>query len=211
MRIWATPGLVERVRDEIGSYARATQPPPLLGIPEPPRLIIDVDGLVKSCPLLKACFYECLRLYSTPTSARTVHKDMWVRLVDGRGREARKYPLDAGNIVAAPLSLHHYDPCYFEDPNDFRPTRFLRPNEHEQGKQKFVESTIRPWGIGESACPGRAYAENQVLAFVAGILVLWDFEPTDNKGWVVPNQTERSVISVPVKDVRVRLRPRELL
>ena len=210
IRIWATPGLVDQVRNEIGPYATARQPPRTFGIPEPPCLGLDADGLVKSCPLLKACFYECMRLYSASISVRTVHKDMLFGGMDGDGVDTSRYPLDAGSIIAAPFSLHHFDPNYFKDPTGFRPMRFLRPSEDGQGQPTFVEGTIKPWGMGESVCPGREYAEKQVLVFVAGILALWDFEPADAKGWIVPDQIERAVISVPAADVRVRIRPREL-
>jgi cytochrome P450 len=211
LHIWTTPGLAKQVRDEINIYAKATQPPRDFGIPEPPRLKIDIDGLVKSCPLLKACFYECVRLYSTPTSVRTVSKDIIIRGDHGDGVEPPKSSLDAGSIIAASSSLHHYDPDSFKDPKVFRPIRYLKPNKDGKGQQTFVAGTIKPWGIGESACPGRDVAEKQVLAFVAGILALWDFEPANNKEWVVPDQVERTVISVPAVDIRIRLRPRELL
>lgn len=211
LHIWATPGLAKQVRDEIKTYANATQPPRDFGIPEPPRLKIDIGGLVKSCPLLKACFYECVRLYSTPSSVRRVSKDMLVHGQGDDGVEPPKFSLDAGSIVATPLSLHHYDPDSFKDPNVFRPTRFLKPSKDGKGQPTCIEGTIKPWGIGESACPGRDFAEKQVLAFVAGILALWDFEPADSKGRKFPDQVERVVISVPAVEIRVRLRPRELL
>ncbi|KAL2036993.1 hypothetical protein N7G274_010278 [Stereocaulon virgatum] len=211
LHIWATPGLANQVRDEIKIYATATQPPRDFGIPEPPRLKIDIGGLVKSCPLLKACYYECVRLYSAPTSVGSVNNDMIIRGDRDDGVEPPKFSLDAGSNVAAPLSLHHYDPNFFKDPHVFRPGRFLQANKDGKGQQTFVPGTIKPWGIGDSACPGRDLAQKQVLAFVVGILALWNFEPADNKGWKVPDQVERAVISVPAVDIRVNLRPRELL
>lgn len=207
IRVWETPNLVHEIRDEIARFAQTTQPPQIFGIPELPRLKLDLDGLVNSCPLLKACFHETLRLHSMPISVRSVPKDVIVGEAKGPGPS---YALDAGSIIAAPLGLHHHDPRFFESPFTFQPRRFLESSESAEGKQTVIERTLRPWGVGEYACPGRAYAEQEVLAFVASILALWDFEPGGNGKWIVPKQTERAVVSVPSGDVRVRLRPRQL-
>lgn len=207
IRVWASPGLVQQIRDEMGPFAQTTQPPQLFGIPELPRLKLDLDGLLHSCPLLKACFYEVMRLHSTPISVRTVARNVVVHEVKGSGPS---YALDAGSIVAAPLGLHHHHPRYFESPTTFQPSRFLKSNKDEEGKKTVNERISRPWGVGKSACPGRVYAEQEILAFVAGILALWGFEPASNGEWVVPEQTERAIVCVPSTDIRVRLRPSQL-
>lgn len=98
--------LLARIRKEIGPHAKATQPQQLLGIPEPARLEINVDGLVQSCPLLKACFYECVRLYSATTSVRSVTKAFEISDTLGDTTidlKSHSYVLEAGKIVAASL------------------------------------------------------------------------------------------------------------
>lgn len=211
--IWAVPGLMERVRDEIVPFAKAVQPPQVFGIPEPARLDIDVDSLAQSCPLLKACFYECVRLYSATTSVRSVTKTCEVyEAQEGAtaGRYPHSYVLEAGRLVAASLGVHHHDSRYFKCPNAFDPSRFLRPSEHVEGKQIVVEGLLKPWGVGASACPARAYAEKEVLAFAGAILALWDFEPADSRGWAIPGQKECSIVSVPSADLRVKISPKPL-
>lgn len=210
--VWAEPGLVQRIRDEIEPFARTTQPPQLFTILELPRLTLDVDGLVHSCPLLRSCFYETLRLRTTPTSIRSVQKGITVDEAYGlrpKGEVSQSFALEVGSIVAAPLFLHHHDPHYFENPALFRPSRFLESSEDFKQKQTVNEGMLRPWGAGKVVCPGRDHAEHQVLAFVAGILALWDFHPAGSK-WVVPGQIERAVVSVPSSDIKIGLQPRKL-
>jgi len=211
--IWAAPGLVGKVRDETDPFAKATQPPQVFAIPEPARLKIDVEGLVQSCPLLKACFYECIRLHSATTSLRSITKAFEVHdMQEGAnsGRLPHTYVLEAGELVAAPLSVHHHDSLFFKSPDAFDPSRFLRPSEHAEGKRVVIEGMFKPWGAGVSACPGRAYAEKKVLAFTAGILALWDLEPADARAWAIPKQKECSIVSVPSADLRVRINSRPL-
>lgn len=205
LHISADPSLVQQIRNETSPYAKATQPPQTLAIAEPPQLSIDANGLVKSCPLLKACFHECVRLHSTPTSVRSITKTFEATSPTSDS----SHILEAGKFVAAPLHLHHHDPSIFESPYIFQPSRFL-PDNTKRIKDTTMADKLKPWGIGSSACPGRAYAEKEVLAYVAGIFALWDFEPTDRRGWVVPGQRERAVVCVPDVDVRVRVRSRPL-
>ena len=67
--------------------------------------------------------------------------------------------------------------------------------------------TIRPYGGGPSMCKGRVFAERECLACVAGVLVMWDFEPVGGK-WTVPGLKKTSAISLPMKDTRVRVKRR---
>lgn len=215
VHIWAKPGLVQQIRDEIALFAQTTQPPQLFSIPELPRLKLDMDGLVRSCPLLRASFHETIRLHSMPTSIRSVQRAITFHEAQGPNRtsgSSRSFALEAGSTIAAPLALHHHDPRYFESPTtDFQPSRFLESSENAaEGKHHGNEGEmLRAWGVGSSTCPGRTFGEQQVLAFVAGILALWDFEPAGSE-WVIPKQTERAVLSVPAADIRVRLKPRQI-
>lgn len=213
IHILAAPGLTGKVRDEIHSFTKATQPPQVFGIPEPTRLNIDIEGLIQSCPLLKACFYECVRLHSTAASVRSVSNSIEVHEPPEGAtlvRPLRSYVLEAGHLVATPLGLRCHDPSYDRCEDVFDPSRFLVPSEDDGTKQTVTEGTLKPWGLGVSTCSGRAYAEKEVLAFVAGILTLWEFEPAQSRDWEVPQGTERSVTSIPSADLRVRIKSRPL-
>ncbi|CAD6572719.1 MAG: Cholesterol 7-alpha-monooxygenase [Alectoria sarmentosa] len=213
VRLYSTPGLIQKVRDEIHPFAKALQPSQFFGIPEPVRLEIDDAGLMQSCPLLKACLYECLRLHSEPISMRSVQKDISVlespedgRSIDGERRQT--FVLEAGDFVASLPKTHQRDPHYYEFPNSFQPGRFLRSS--VQGQPTLVQGALNPWGLGEFACPWRVLAEQEVLAFVAAIVVLWDLESMDSHGWIVPRQKISAMVSLPLEDIRVEIRPRDL-
>ena len=226
LHILADPTLLTQIRAEIASFVLITQAPQILFIPSPPRLSIKLSALEKSCPLLKSCLYETLRLYTTPTPTRFVNKDTTIRDPNGKVQSHQDYVLESGSYVTAPLTLHHHNPAYFWQPNEFQPRRFLKANENDTPTQhdthlnrdhttkqppKFHQpSTLHPFGISPSACPAREYAEAETLAFVAALISLWDFEPANpNKGWIIPDRSEREIVSVPKRDLRVMVRPRE--
>jgi hypothetical protein len=58
-------------------------------------------------------------------------------------------------------------------------------------------------------CKGRVFAEKECLALVAGVLACWDIEPASEEGFVVPVQIKSSAVSLPARDVRVRIRRRK--
>lgn len=74
--IYSTPELIRTLHDEVHPFAEALQPSQVCAISEPARLEINVAGLVRSCPLLRACLYECLRLHSNPLSMGILQKDL---------------------------------------------------------------------------------------------------------------------------------------
>ena len=212
IHIFSSPGLVEKVRTQISPHIAATQPPNTFGIPEPPRLEIkDIEGLVGACPLLKACFYECSRLYSKPLAVRKVIRSLSVTAdsSDNMGPPVNQhFTLDSGTYLAASLDLHGQGNSSLDAPQLFKPSRFLSTG--PDGKQKCAMGMLRPWGLGEAACPGRFLAEKQVLIFVAAIVSLWDIEPLGSKHWVVPKDIVYSMVAVPTADIRVLFRARKL-
>lgn len=213
VRVYSTPELIQEVRDEIHPFAKASQPSLVFGIPEPIRLEINDAGLMQSCPLLKACLYECLRLHSEPISMGIVQKDLSVveSLEDGRsidGERHQSFSLEAGDFAAS-LS-NQQDSHYNKSPSSFRPGSILGSSDSVQRQRTLVQGALKLWGLGKSACPGRIFAEQATLAFVAAILVLWDSEPMDSRGWIVPRQKISAIVSLPSADIRVRLRPRDL-
>lgn len=225
LHIHTDPTLLTQLRAEIAPFVLTTQPPQILSIPSPPRLSIDLFALVNSCPLLKSCLFETLRLYTTPNPTLFVTKDTALHDPEGKLRSHQDYILDQGSYITAPLTLHHHNPAYFWQPNEFYPRRFLKarenttPTEHPTHPNeehttwpppKFDHpSNLHAFGIGHSVCPARYHAEAEILAFIAAILSLWDFEPANSKGWIIPGRIEREIVCVPKRDLRVLVRARE--
>ncbi|CZT46192.1 uncharacterized protein RSE6_06590 [Rhynchosporium secalis] len=62
LHILSTPDILPLIRTEIASYATVTKPFSIGTISEAPKLVLDLEGLVKTCPLLRSTFLETLRL-----------------------------------------------------------------------------------------------------------------------------------------------------
>lgn len=219
LHIHTDPTILIQIRAEIAPFVLITQPHQILSIPSPPRLSINLSALEKSCPLLKSCLYETLRLYANPTPTRFVAKDTIIREPKPTVRSHQDYLLEEGSYITAPLTLLHHNPAYFWQPHEFQPRRFITisenndPINHKTDLNENHPSPLHlhPYGLPPSTCPARAYAEAEILAFTAAIISLWDFSPANpDKGWNIPNPTEREVVSVPSRDVRVKVRAREL-
>lgn len=237
LRIFATPGLLERIRTELAPYATVTQPKTSFGIPEPPRLKLDIEGITSSCPYLRASYLECLRVHSAPWSFKYVAKDFVVRDPDA-AQGPSSFVLRSGSYVSIPHEMHQLDPEHFKDPDAFDPTRFFIPPppttsskltpppppssspEPESEKDgpptttptpppRVDNGSLRPYGGGPTMCKGRVFAEKECLALVAGVVAMWDLEPVHDGGrWVIPSHVKATAVAAPAADVRVRLKRR---
>jgi cytochrome P450 len=204
--ILSTPGLVDRLQAEIAPYAAISKPLSVGNISEAPRLTLSYQGLSEKCPLLKATYFEALRLTDQPWSIRKVSQDV---VIPGNKKSAdpTSFLLHKGEYVTMPHDLHMRDPKYFEEPEKFQPERFLAHS--EDGTFKTDMGTMRPYGGGSSMCKGRVLAERECLSFVAGVLAFWDIEPVDKKaGWVIPGQQKTGAVSRPMHDTRARIKRR---
>jgi len=133
------------------------------------------------------------------------------------------WKFEKGGMVMIPLRPNHQDPKkYGEKPDEFIPDRFLgdfekgditNSNGHAAagaGKAGPSIKSMKPFGGGVSLCPGRFFAANQGLAFVATALRKFDFQ-------LVEGQKEaKPLLSVPVtgtyppdREVSVRIRLRK--
>ncbi|KAH8798976.1 cytochrome P450 [Hyaloscypha sp. PMI_1271] len=217
--ILSTPGLVDRIREEVagaedergaghgaGPSVAVTKPVSIGSISESPKLKISHEGLLKKCPLLKSTYLEALRMTDQPWSVRKVAQDVVIK-GDKKDISSPSFLIHKGEYITIPHDLHMRDPKYFKDPEKFDPERFLVQN--GDGTLSANAKTIRPFGGGPSMCQGRALAEAECLALVAGVLMFWDIEPADkNAGWVIPKQVKTTAISRPAHDTRVRIKRR---
>ena len=90
----------------------------------------------------------------------------------------------------------------------FHLDRFISDDQEE--KQKSNDCTARAWGFGEAPCPGKNFAEKQVLMFVAAIVSLWDVEHTSLEAWEMLKSNSPHVIAGPKKDCRILMQARKL-
>lgn len=208
LRVVSTEGLLGVVREEVAPFVRVERERDGFGLVEP-RVGIDEGGLLKNCPLLKACFVESMRLDSSTWSLQRLARDVDLEVEAG----GRAYRLRKGEFIDIPTDSYTRDPGVFAEPEVFRPERHLRSvDTDENGKQKAEWGTVRPFGGGATMCKGRAFAEREVLTMVAGLLTLWDVEPADETGqWRLPKRKKATGVHMPVEDVCVRVRRREVV
>ncbi len=136
LHLYSNLDIAGRVLAEMKPFLKASQPPQEFGVPEPPRLHVEIDGLLKSCPTLKACYVETLRLYSNPWSSREVTQDVRLRKNTGKGIDQHEeiYCLKGGGWLDIPYRLQHMDPDSYRAPQKWVPDRHL--NEEQTAGQR---------------------------------------------------------------------------
>ena len=159
-------------------------------------------SLLSQCRLLLATYHEVLRIVgSGVTTNRVVLEDTVVTLAQ------KDYVLKKGGIVQIPANVIHSDPSIWgADALEFNPQRFIdRP-------KLATSSAFRTFGGGASRCPGQRFAQTQVLAFVAGVVIGCDVSPLNNDTatWTLPeiDTTKLPGLFKPLNDVRVRIERR---
>ncbi|KAF9729618.1 hypothetical protein PMIN06_003273 [Paraphaeosphaeria minitans] len=203
--ILSRPGLVKELRAEIerGAFSidHSTK-----------TASIAYEALRTGCPLLNSVFRESLRFIAPMTSARFVTEDTIV---------ADTYKLRAQSVVQIAGGVMHEDEeVWGSDSREFNPRRFIfTPNGTKTGSENAEKQNVHPaafrgFGGGTVYCPGRHFAQIEILSFVAVLLMGWDFNPPQGKeniDWDPPKDEKRIPIGVmkPLKDVVVAMKRRK--
>ena len=144
-----TPGLLQAIREETRPAFSSA------------RHQINVHYLGENCPKLEGVWNETIRMSSYSASVRYVTED--TRVGDKMLRK--------GNRVMIPYrQLHFNEEIFGTDVHNFNPDRFL----HDASLLR--KSTWRPFGGGQTMCPGRFVAKNAVITFVALLFYRYDVE-----------------------------------
>lgn len=192
--VYSTPGLLERIRDEISPYIT------LSGGERPEIVSMDFHSLFRNCQLFKASIFETYRFVNEPTTIRQVSRP--VSINDGD----RQHNLSQGTYLSVPLALRNKDPAIYEDPESFIPDRFL-DTDPQTGKSTARYGKLKPWGIGAAMCKGRTFAEKEIIGLGSAVISLWDISPADGK-WKLPDMIPGTGVKKPVNDVRVVIQRR---
>ncbi|KAI9837586.1 MAG: hypothetical protein M1819_007237 [Sarea resinae] len=215
IRIISLPDILKEVRDEIRPYAQGVQPEQIFGIPEPPRLQILSEGISDSCPLLRACFLETLRMDAAPFSVGRVKKSFSMKEDPNISiSPSKSYVLQTGSYVEVSHYLYQTDARPFPNPEKFDPQRTLESSGTQPGTWKFTScqsfDRLLASGSDHSALSQGSFVETGCLLFVAAILSLWEFEAVDPLGWQIPDHRTAGIIFLPTRDVEARIKCRKL-
>jgi cytochrome P450 len=173
---------------------------------------VTYRALQTSCPLLNSVFKETLRLIAPMASTRLVTKDTLI---------ADTYLLRANSIAMIAGGVMHEDPAIWgPDALAFNPRRFItsthgtKTGVEEKQKSTVHPATWRGFGGGAVFCPGRHFAQIEILTLVAALVMGWDFTPAQGKRRVEydpPKDEKRIPIGVmkPLRDIALSMNRRE--
>ncbi|XP_022220896.2 probable cytochrome P450 28d1 [Drosophila obscura] len=115
-------------------------------------------------PYIDACIHETLRIFTPLLSARKLVTQAH-DFVNKNGVTVRVQP---GDVVIIPANSMHHDPEYYEEPEAFKPERFLEVN---GGVRKYREAGVYyGFGDGPRVCPGMRFALTQLKAALVEIV-----------------------------------------
>ncbi|KAK4219820.1 putative cytochrome p450 protein [Rhypophila decipiens] len=206
LRIFAERGLLNAVRGELEGVLTQEE--------GKRRGVLSLDKVKngQACPTLMAVFKESLRVGSDNYSTRLVKSDTVL---------AGKYFLKKGSIIQIAGGVLHADiKIWGDDAAAFNPGRFLPGTDEKKKNGNGVHpAAFRAFGGGKTLCPGRHFATNEILAFVAILVLRFDLEPvegdagTGTGGMIRVPEKDDGVLPVhilePRGDVFVRVCPRD--
>jgi cytochrome P450 len=86
-----------------------------------------------------------------------------------------------------PTAFIHEDPASWgADAADFRPDRFLKTKSTREEQTKRA-TAFRPFGGGNTLCPGRHFAFNEIITFVGTMVMGFDLAPIGGI-WKLPEK-----------------------
>lgn len=127
----------------------------------------DMGHLVDHCPNLASFYDEVLRLSVDPIAVRVTTEEV---TIGGK-------VLQPGRRILAPFRQMHFNPAVFgADANTLSPRRFA-------DNPKLQRSTSwRPFGGGNTHCPGRFIARREVYMFLSIVLFRFDIKLSPGVG-----------------------------
>jgi cytochrome P450/NADPH-cytochrome P450 reductase len=115
---------------------------------------------------LEQVLKETLRLWPTaPAFGRTPKEDTVL---------SNGIPVHKGDVLLVLTPTLHRDPAIWTDPEAFEPERFA-------GGHEYPPHAWKPFGTGQRACIGRAFAMQEAMLVLASLL--WKFELTGPEGY----------------------------
>ncbi|KAJ6171587.1 hypothetical protein N7470_000654 [Penicillium chermesinum] len=189
VHIFADSELLKEIRKEISPYVKAirlTRRETGFPMDEPPTLDMDMEKMLQFCPLLKASYYETIRLHSAGISFRKLESDITLTESTADAVEPRTYKLRKGEKVIMPMA-------------------FIGAESGNSHKVVNAEA-LGPMADGLYASKHNSFTERTILGFTAAIVSMWDLTSPDGKSITVPgNRTTWGAFS-PTNNVRAKVR-----
>jgi cytochrome P450 len=184
VEVFRDPNLLRRVRSELDKISEAPE--------DHGRWVEELMAL----PLLQSIYAEMLRLR---VDVQTVFRD------NNKDIQINRWTFPKKSLLLVPTRLAHRDENYWNTCNgqypldrfwsdrfltrhgdpESRPSRCARPQselskDESKQKPKFITAGTAdswiPYGVGERACPGRFFAQREIVAFCATMVRDYEIE-----------------------------------
>jgi len=139
-------------------------------------------------PYTDACLWEIMR-HACVTPMTLPHAAVSDAVIAG-------HSVPAGTIVFANLYSTGWDPEIWDDPDAFRPERFLTPGGHQLDRQALGQFMC--FGAGRRRCPGAQFGTMEMFIFFVVLMQRCAFSAapghelsTDDANFVLTNQAKR--------------------
>jgi cytochrome P450 len=191
IQIFSRPDLLSEIRSEL----EATLEDPSAQS----EVSLDYTVIREKCPVFMSTYEEILRMTSGIATVRYTNEDTLIQ---------DRWLLKKGAQVQMPTAFIHADPATWgADAEVFDHTRFLKTKVLTKEQKARRAAAFRPFGGGNTLCPGRHFASYEVLTFVGSILLGFDMTPT-TQSFNIP-QMDRSKLPLtslkPAGDIKVNL------
>lgn len=173
---------------------------------------IHVDKLKSVAPILVSSFRETLRLVANLTSVRWVLEDIMI---------GNQYLLKKNSIVQVASGVIHMDQeIWGADASEFNPRRFITvpiactdisKTATAPLPKNVPSAAFRAFGGGSVICPGRHFAQSEILGFEAAIVMGFDLEEPTGGIFELPKRNNGVIplaVMKPKDECRVRIKRR---
>lgn len=220
--IFARPALLARIRDETSQAVLCVRDGDGGGRREK---VVNVTALKTQCPLLVSTYRETLRSIANLSSVRLVTNTHTISAPGHRAYLLRKGAM----IQIASGVIHGAENVWGPDAKEFVPERFISattsseqfaaetdaaPSAERTATQlpKGVPSAAyRAFGGGSVICPGRHFAQSEILGFVALCVHMLDIEDVRGGPIELPKRDNQKIplsVMKPVVEPRVIVKRR---
>ncbi|KAH0423409.1 prostacyclin synthase [Colletotrichum camelliae] len=219
--VFRDPKLVEELRKELLDIAVIQdQDTTAAGggdVLQPRKCTFTVAKLSSACPLLLSTYKEVMRLTNRNAGTRRVVEDTVISYTPtpavGGTAAIQSYLLKKGANVQVPSIIANFDPATW-GPNaqEFDARRFLAVDKERERTQSRA---FNPFGSGKHLCPGRFFADAEILGALATFILGFEIETPEGGRVQVPPIKNNLAEAVPkplqtVQDnmmVRIRRKP----
>ncbi|KAK1980431.1 cytochrome P450 [Colletotrichum cereale] len=151
------------------------------------KCIFPVAKFRTACPLLVSTYKEVMRLTNRTTSTRRVVEDTLISYTpsatSGGVTDEQTYLLRKGANVQTPSIITNFDTeAWGPNVHDFDPRRFMTT---DRERERAQNRAFNPFGGGKHLCPGRFFADAEILGALAALVLGFDIETPegDSVGW----------------------------